>query len=62
MDCRHDGGGKALFFAKDYISGGEFAVRECGHCRLVYTDLSSAEQAVIGETFYPADYYGRQKR
>jgi 2-polyprenyl-3-methyl-5-hydroxy-6-metoxy-1,4-benzoquinol methylase len=62
MGCRHDGGGKALFFAKDYISGGEFAVRECGHCRLVYTDLSTTEQAVIGETFYPADYYGRQKR
>jgi 2-polyprenyl-3-methyl-5-hydroxy-6-metoxy-1,4-benzoquinol methylase len=28
----------------------------------VHTDLSSTDQAVIGETFYPADYYGRQKR
>ena len=62
MDCRHDGGGETLFFARDYISGGEFAVRECSHCRLAHTDLSSTEQAVIGKTFYPADYYGRQKR
>jgi 2-polyprenyl-3-methyl-5-hydroxy-6-metoxy-1,4-benzoquinol methylase len=62
IDCRHGGGSEALFYAKDYISGEEFAVRECGHCRLVYTDLTSTEQAVIGEAFYPADYYGRQKR
>jgi hypothetical protein len=62
MDCRHDEGGKALFSASDYISGEEFAVRECSQCCLVYTDLSSTEQAVIGETFYLADYYGQQKR
>ena len=62
MDCRHGGGGKALFYARDYISSGKFAVRECSHCHLVHTDLSSTEQAVISETFYPEDYYGRQKR
>ncbi|MFC1797494.1 class I SAM-dependent methyltransferase [Pseudomonadota bacterium] len=62
IDCKHEGRGKVLFFARDYISGTEFAVRECCHCRLVYTDLSYTDQAVVGETFYPADYYGRQKR
>ena len=62
MDCRHDGAVKTLFSASDYISGEEFAVRECSQCCLVYTDLSSTEQTVIGETFYPADYYGQQKR
>lgn len=62
MDCCHKKGGEALFFANDYISGTKFAVRECSQCRLVYTDLSGTEQAVIGEIFYPADYYGRMKR
>lgn len=62
MDCRHKDGSKTLFFSEDYISGAKFAVRECSRCHLVYTDLSSTEWAVINKKFYPADYYGRQKR
>lgn len=62
MDCKHDRENKPLFYAEDYISGKKFAVRNCSYCGLAYTDLSETEPAVIGETFYPADYYGRQKR
>ena len=61
-DCKHSGGGGVLFFARDYISGLNFAVRKCSHCRLIYTDLSSTKHEVTSEAFYPADYYGSESR
>ncbi|HMA33862.1 MAG TPA: class I SAM-dependent methyltransferase [Chloroflexia bacterium] len=59
--CPHpEGRQKALFTARDYISGDLFVLRRCGACGLVRTSPPPPGDE-IGR-YYPQGYYGRGKR
>ena len=55
--CAHDGAAlERLFPARDYITGDEFWIAQCGACGLMVT--TPVPDAALMARYYPAAYYG----